>query len=46
MQSSSLRWIRQTIEEASSCLQQFLGAILTKLYSHPRSVQPPVSNSA
>ncbi|MEG4307576.1 hypothetical protein [Microcoleus sp. D3_18a_C4] len=27
-------------------LLQFLGAILTKLYSYPRSVQPPVSNSA
>ena len=46
VQSSSLRWIRQTIEEASSCLLQFLGAILTKLYSHPRSVPPPVPNSA
>ncbi|MEG4203624.1 hypothetical protein QUA20_06815 [Microcoleus sp. Pol7_A1] len=46
MQSSSLRCIRQTIKEASSCLQQFLGAILTKLYSHLRSVPPPVPNSA
>jgi len=46
VQSSSLPCIRQTIEEASSCLLQFLGAILTKLYSHPRSVPPPVPNSA
>ena len=38
VQSSSLRCIRQTIEGASSCLLQFLGAILTKLYRHPRSV--------
>ena len=46
VQSSSLRCIRQTIEEASSCLLPFLGAILTKLYRHPRSVPPPVPNSA
>ncbi|MEG4075780.1 hypothetical protein QUA32_24715 [Microcoleus sp. Pol14D6] len=45
MQNLSLRWIRQTIEEASSCLLPFLGAIWTKLYGQPRSAQPPVSNS-
>jgi hypothetical protein len=40
VQISSLSCIRQAIEEASICLLQFLGAILTKLYSHPRSVAP------
>ncbi|MEG4321438.1 MULTISPECIES: hypothetical protein [unclassified Microcoleus] len=33
MQNSSVPSIRQTIEEASSCLLPFLGAILTKLHS-------------
>ncbi|MCZ0903016.1 hypothetical protein ON021_24250 [Microcoleus sp. HI-ES] len=46
MQNSSVPCIRQTQAVGSSWLQQFLGAILTKLYSHTRSAQPPVPNSA
>ncbi|MEG4940031.1 hypothetical protein [Microcoleus sp. F4-D5] len=36
---------RQTLEKASSGLLPFLCAILTKLYSHPRSAPPAVPNS-